>query len=267
MAVRISEDNSAFWQNYNTHKDLIERCFHYLLTHRFPNPEGAQDSYGTVLQRLHELNVFNRFDLKRIIAQRMGVDKKYMYQITEEDCNEVVVQALGINVEKKFEQFMFKWIEHILEEAYSKRRKHADRYITSRDIAEQPPCNSKELREILGESSFAQSEKETANLEKHLDKKARIDNMKVSPTYADRECYVGTKHEDALDTLVVEDLKAKVRAQLRDKERTILDMTLEGVPGSDIAVSMKCSPQHVNSLMQRIRERFVECMREERVTA
>ena len=264
MAVRIVSD---FWTNYAAHKDLIDRCFHYLLSHRFPNVEGEQDAYDSMLVKLYDLNVFLKFDVRRLVVQKMGMDKKCTYQISEQDCSEEVLQGLGINVEKKFEQFVFKWVEHFLQEAYSQRAKHAARYIPSNDLAEVPPSSSKDLWDRLNECRFVQSRDEADKLDVHLDKKTRIDNVKTYPTYEETGDYVGSKMGDSLDTLVEEDLRGKIRTQLRGKERQVYDLTLDGLQGTDIAEAIGCSTQNVHILMKSIRTKFAQYMSKQTVTA
>jgi DNA-directed RNA polymerase specialized sigma24 family protein len=264
MAVRIVSD---FWTNYETHKDLIERCFHYLLSHRFPTIEGEHDAYDTMLVKLYELNVFSRFDLRRLIAQKMGMDKKNTYQISESDCCEEVLQGLGIDADKKFEQFVFKWIEHVLSECYAQRAKHAARYIPSNDMAEEPPRDSKDLWERLNECRFVQSQEESEKLEQHLDKKASIDSVKTYPTYDEIGNFVGSKMGDSLDNLVEEDLRGKIRARLQGLERKVFDLTLDGFQGNDIAEVVGCSPQNVNLILKRVRGKVSRYIREEPVTA
>ena len=271
MAVRIVSDpllsdKVRFVLNYKAYKDLIDRCFYYLLN-RFPNPEGEQDAYGTLVQRLYELDVFGKFDPKRLVAQKKGISKKNLHKVSDAASTDESLKNLGINVDKKFEQFMFKWIEHVLQEAYVRRSKQAARYIPWQEMAHMPPRNSSELWDRLHECRFAQGEEEIELLDQHLKKKARIDYVKTYPTYSNIGDFVGGEIGDALEELSASDLKNKIRAQLHNSERRVFDLAVEGLAGSDIAKAMKCSPQNVNCLMVRIREKFRRYINEQLAVA
>ena len=170
MAVRVVEN---FWTKYYEHKDLIERCFHYLFC-RFPNPDGEKDAYSILLTRFFELNVFEKFNRKRLIAKKLGVHKKQLDKIDARGYTDRKLHKMGIDVDKKFEQFIFKYVEHILQEAYAQRQKHMVRFIPNQYLAENPPRNHTALYDSLNESVWAQSRKETEDLRIHIEKKARL---------------------------------------------------------------------------------------------
>jgi RNA polymerase sigma factor (sigma-70 family) len=260
MTVRVVTPDpvkcQSFWKSIDANKTLIEKCFRFLLR-KFPNVEGDQDAYDTLLQRLYELSVFDRFDPRCLVAKSRGIHKTQVHTVDAEDCTKENLAKIGINVDKKYEQFIYKWIEHILQECYTKSKKQATRYIRLPEHVNHPPRTSKELREILSENQWAQSEDERKELEVHLCKKETIEHLKVYPTYQDTGNYVGHPSEDALETVTATDLTDKIRAEMRNpRERQVLDLTLEGLKGSEIAEAVGCSPQNVNILLNRIREKY-----------
>lgn len=257
MAVRVVEN---FWTKYYEHKDLIERCFHYLFC-RFPNPEGEKDAYSILLTRFFELNVFEKFNRKRLIAKKLGVHKKQLDKIDARGYTDRKLHKMGIDVDKKFEQFIFKYVEHILQEAYVQRQKHMVRFIPNQYLAENPPRNHTALYDSLNESVWAQSRKETEDLRIHIEKKARLGATKFYPCYQQTADYVGIKSDNALEAVEAEELQNKIRAELPNKERRVFDLALEGFKGSDIAESMGYTAQNINLLMQNIRHKYSQYMK------
>jgi hypothetical protein len=257
-----------FWVKYAQHKKLIDRCFHYLLSSRFPNPEGEQDAYSTLLMRMYELDVFNKFNPKRIVAQRKGICKNQANDaVADSEVSDENLQKLGIDIEKKFEQFVFKYIEHILQEAYMQRKKQSQRFLHCGSLSE---CRLKprQLVSFMNDSKWAQGEEQLAELEKHLEKKAANKNFRVYPTYDESADYVGSKEDNALDSILANEITRKFREILHnDSERKVYDMTLEGISNTDIASSLDCTPQNVNIILQKIRKKYERFMEKTNVPA
>jgi hypothetical protein len=268
MKVRVMK-LEQFWETYAKNRDLIDRCFHYLLQSRFPNPDGEQDAYSTLLMRMYELDVFNKFDPKKIVAKKRGICKNQANAaVSDEEVSDEALKAMGIDIKKKFEQFVFKYIEHILQEAYMQRKKQAHRYLRYREMVERPPQESSEMWGRLHESPWAQTCEQLEDLDDHIMRKEKYGQAKCYPTFRDIGDFVGSKHEDALDKVLSDEIVSKFRGLLRnEKERKVYDMTLEGISNSDIATAIDCTPQNVNILVKKIRERFERFMQNTKIAA
>lgn len=258
MAVRIVHD---FWDNYHNYEDLIKRCF-YCLLQRFPYPDNEKEAYNQLLSRLFDLNIFSKFNPKQLAARKLGINKKWASAvITRKEASAESLKKFGINVESKFEQFVFKWIEHCLSEAYDQRRKQAHRYLPSYELAEQPPRDSTELRDRLCENQWAQSEEELAVLERHTAKRQTSNSRRTYPTYSDAGDFVGSKMGNALDEVEGEEIADKFTAVLKPSERRILDLLQAGCKPVEIAGACECSPQNVSVLMTEIRRKYNRFMK------
>jgi hypothetical protein len=254
VAVRLVAD---FWQNCEEYKELINRCFLFILN-KFPNPDGEQDAYDTLLMRLYELNVFGKFDPKKLVAKKMGVNKKDVSSISDEACSSERLSEIGIDIDKKFEQFIFNWIKHVLQESYTQRGKQASRFISSGDSFNYLPMSSKDTWGYLKESPFAQTTEEINKLNKHLERKAQNDNVRFYPTTRDSTDYTGSKWDGALEGVEANETHQTIRSQLVGKERRVYDLLLQGVPKKDIAEAMHCSKQNVFIILNKIKEKIVK---------
>jgi len=254
MAVRIVSD---FWSKYESNKDLITRCFKFLLN-KYPNPEGEMDAYNSLLSDMFRLNVFAKFSRKRLVAQKLKIDKKSAdTEVSDSDITDEAMARMGIDVEKKFEQYLFVWIEHCLQDRYDRRRKQGARYVTNCTILECPPRSFTEVRANFQESPWAQGAAEELSLEKHIEKVDRIGVTRVYPTYKDASAYVGSKIDSPLDDMIHKDLVSKFMTSMQQgKEKQVAELIMKGYGQSEIADVLQCSSQYVGTLLKKVRERF-----------
>jgi DNA-directed RNA polymerase specialized sigma24 family protein len=260
MAVRIVSD---FWSNYNENKDLITRCFKFLLN-KYPNPDGEMDAYNSLLSDMFRLNVFAKFSRKRLVAQKLKIDKKSADDaVQDSDITDEAMARMGINVEKKFEQYLFVWIEHCLQDRYDRRRKQGARFVTNCTIIECPPRSFSEVRANFQESPWAQGASEELALEKHIEKVDRIGLTRDYPTYKDASAYVGSKIDSPLEDVLHNDLVSKFMVSMQPgKEKQVAELIMKGYAQSEIADVIQCSSQYVGMLLKRVRERFNMLMEE-----
>lgn len=135
MAIRIIK---GFWNNVKSEEDLIKRCFFYILK-KCPDPEGTNNAYNNMILELFLHDVFNKFDKRKLMRSKLIKD--LTEEGTEKKAAEVIVdaqmegkeysseeyKAAGIDLRKKYEQFIFSWINKFLREQYDKNGKRYNR--------------------------------------------------------------------------------------------------------------------------------------------
>lgn len=131
MSVRIIKD---FWNNVKSEEDLIKRCFFYILK-KCPDPEGINNAYNNMILELFLHDVFNKFDNRKLMRSKLIKD--LINKGTERKAAEVIIdsqmedkeysvedyETAGIDLRKKYEQFIFTWINKFLREQYDKNGK------------------------------------------------------------------------------------------------------------------------------------------------
>jgi len=272
MTVRVVED---FWTNVQMHDQLIRRCFIYLIN-KFPNPDGEEDSYNELMVRMMSLNVFSRFDPARLVnVDRSRLRKKGS---TERQIDLLIERALkrkSINVDKKFEQFVYKWIEHFLQEAYKKRKNHAARfspYGTFIDNVHKETYLNK-LRESRGswadKDNAAVLEKlalETEELQTGQDedsdvpkKSKRGRKKRKYPDVNDVHEIMTRRSENPLDLLTAEETRNRLyQDAVRPIDRKILELKEQGLRGKDIAMAVNCTSQYVSLFLKKLAKKHAQ---------
>jgi len=249
MAVRIVRD---YWTNVVSYQDLIKRCFSYLYR-KFPNPQdGVQESYQDLLVRLYELDVFSRFDPRKILAAHGDLSEEQTKKVTTAKATKLLKKR-GVNVDKKFEQFVYKWIEHILGESYHKRVNHRYRYVTSGDM-DVHIADMKAVRDKFNENAWAQTPEELDYLQQHIINKNSKRWVRQYPVPGDIREFTGSKMDDPLDEVVAQDLQEEIRDHLTSRsERTLYNRTLDGLSGVEAGRLCNKTPQQVHIMMKSIR--------------
>jgi len=217
--------DSCFWSNIKKHETLIKKCFFYLLN-KYPNPEGRNDAYNTLIVKMHHMKVFQRFDEDR--AKKEDKDKA-------------------------FQQFLYKYIEKILGDTYRSRVKQSKRFAPVEYVEEITPVTYS-LLVNPNDTSFAKPEDfdDEGNIKKPV--------RNNYPSINDIGEYVGHKGFNAHDELEASDLVVKIREVLKgDIEKTVFDLREEhGFNVVDIAVTMKYTPQNVSLILNKIKNRCID---------
>ena len=102
MTVRIDND---FWSKYEKNEVLLRKCFTYLYNKKYPVSEGEESAYNYLIMEFFRKDIFARFD-----AERQG-------KITQ-------TKVLNKSEDKKFQQFVYKWVESVMYGIYHKNRNH-----------------------------------------------------------------------------------------------------------------------------------------------
>lgn len=217
--------DTSFWSNIKKHETLIKKCFFYLLK-KYPNHDGVDEAFNTLLVQMHHMRVFQRFDEDRA---------------TNEDKDKV------------FQQFIYQYIEKILGDTYRNRVKQRRRFTPLEHVEDITPSTYGVLVNPH-ETSFAKPE--DFDDEGNVKKPVRTDY----PTINDIGEYVGHKGFNVLDDLEANDLIVKIRKVLKgDVEKRVFHLREEyGLNAVDIATAMNYTPQNVSLILNKIKKRCVE---------
>lgn len=243
MTVHIVDN---FWDNYQNNEDLILRCFRYLFK-RHPDNEGESGSFNNLLIRMKELKVFERFDIMKI-----AIAAKEKGLISEGDLSEVCTESslkdLGINVDKKWEQFIYKWIEKIISYEYRRNGRHSRTFINGEDAVNYGiPVQNK--------TSWIQDPKKAASYSEKFnaysnDRRGR----KFPPTFSGRYIAGEDEFDNQLDALSTSELKSSIIDKLTGKnDIRIFELMLLNKTEKEISEELNFSKQYIGSIIRKIR--------------
>lgn len=131
-------DPEQFRREYDLAEGEIKRIFGHLYQSKYPVCESMSEAFNQVFVGLYELNVFQRWSVARVvkaeIKRRTGSDDKaeevYRRLIKSgSDEAEKMALSMGINLKAKRGQFLYKWIEHILGDAYIRKGRELRRFM------------------------------------------------------------------------------------------------------------------------------------------
>lgn len=215
--IRIVDD---FWANHKEYERLLKRCFYYIYS-RFPDPDGTQNSYHDLLMQLMSMDVFHRFDASR--------------------------HAPGA-VDTKFEQFMFMWIQKVLEDAYRARGKRAARFFPTN--CEDIHKESLYIKNLCQELEPIQRKKELVARKETGDARG----LKFYPSYQDMDDYISDPNIDPIDSMGAEETISQIMWRLKnDTERKVLKMMLMHCEVAEIATSTGFSKAYIHHIIKKIR--------------
>jgi RNA polymerase sigma factor (sigma-70 family) len=217
-------DNN-FWGNIKRHDTLIKKCFYYLFK-KYPNHDGINEAFNILLVQLHHLNVFKRFDATRPKNQ---------------------------DLDKAFQQFIYKYVEKIMGDTYRSRINHSKRFAHSEHVEEITPVTYN-IQVNPNDTSFAKQE----DFDKYGYVKKPI--RRDYPSINDLGEYVGEKGFNALDELEATDLVEKVKSILKGNvEKRVFELREKyGLSVIDIADIIGCSSQNVSLILNKIKNRCIE---------
>lgn len=240
MTVRIVPN---FWKNIENNKELILRCFMYSFK-KHPDPDGEQASYSNLLIKMNEYGVFNRFDLERLVIAA-GVEGL----LEGLPLTESWVKAVGVDVDKKWEQFIFKWIEKIINEEYnrngkiSRTFKHGNRLL---DYGIPEPDRTSWIDDP--EEAIAYEEK--FNSYSETDRRGR----KFAPTFSGRYIAGDEGFDDPCDALSAMELRERILSRLTGiNDHAIFELMEKDMTESAIAKKLNLSTSYIGKVIRKIR--------------
>jgi DNA-directed RNA polymerase specialized sigma24 family protein len=226
--VRIVED---FWENYQEYQEQIISSILHITRRQFPNPDpqGEKEDINYVITELHRLNVFGKFDRKRLTSKTRST-------------------------RQQFENFLYQRIWAILYGEYGRRRKRTVRfrrvpaiekaYDTNKSIDAIIAYEDRYLRDMKPNPDPAEEE--------------RIQHIRASrhPTRDDLgEIYSVIENTDH-DTLIEETRQNILSACKNDKERKVIMMREEGYQNREIGEVLNMSGSNVAIILGRIKKRY-----------
>jgi len=240
MPVRILE---SFWENVKNNEKLIRRCFiHHF--NRHPDPEGIESSYNNLLVKLDEHNVFGRFDLRKLMVAA-GLSLALSNSVVTEEA----LTSAGVDVNKKWEQFIYKWIENIINEEYNRNGKRLKRFLHGDRLVDYGI--PKEER-----TSWIHDAEEAAMYEERFlkyteDRRGR----KYPPSFTNRYVAGEDEFDSPVDALEVGDLRGDILSRLSGKnDVSIFTLLTQGLTEKEIAEELNFSQQYVGTIIRKIRK-------------
>lgn len=230
-----------FWNNFHSYEDVITRSFLYLFNKKYNNAPvydaTARDaSFNNLVVELNRHRVFDRFDVSRIDIEK---------------------------VDKKIQQYLFKWTEQILYKEYHDRRKRTVRFrrVSSFDSFHKD-IYSKETREMFVDEVSGVDTDHLADKEKSkaLKAKAQTEKMyKKYPTIEDIPSVCSEKYESAIDRLEVEDAMRMIQGACQTElERKIVKLKLAGESNKVIGIQLACSGAKIGTILSKLQERYLK---------
>lgn len=240
MSVRIIEN---FWNKVSENENLIRRCFLYHFK-RHPDPEGIDASYNNLLVKLEEYGVFDRFDLQRLViaAGAEGVLK-------DEELTPEVLKEIGINVNKKWEQFIFKWVEQIVNREYNRNGRYSRTFLRGEELSDYGIPQG-EKTSWINDVQDAKNYEEKFNTYDETDRRGRL----FPPTFSNRYKAGEEGFDDQSEALSASELRDKILSRLTGKnDRAIFELMEKGLLDREIGAELGFSKQYVSSVLKKVR--------------
>lgn len=240
MSVRIVEN---FWDTFQINKRLIEKCFHYNYK-KFPSEEGVKESFNAFVLTLHDKDIFSKFDLNKIIPDSMR--DQLGEGITEEK-----LEAAGINVQRRWERFIFNYTFKILSEAYAETERHNERFGYTENYFDTGIPKEDDCKWMTSEEEIAAYNSKSSNFKDDGDRRGFI----YPPSFDNHVRPSEEGFDNQLEALSVADLREVILSKLTAKYcKDIYTLTEEGYNGKEIAEKLGVSQQLVNLKMKIVRE-------------
>jgi hypothetical protein len=239
MSIRILEN---FWDNYKSNKDLIYRCFSFIYA-KYPDPEGTDVSFNNLLVKMHKYNVFARFDIsKLVIAAGLSV------VLSEKETSEEALLKAGVNIDKKWGQFIYNWVNKIMGDEYLKNGKRMRKFIHGDTLTDYgfPREDS---------SSWISDKEEAEAYEKKFseytdDRRGR----KFPPSFQNRYIAGEENFDNQLDTVAAVDLRDSIMRRLSGKnDKAVFILMEQGFTEKEISEKLNFSQQYIGPISRKIR--------------
>jgi hypothetical protein len=238
-----------------------------------------------VLIELERLQIFDRFDAFKLLSEEA---RRKLDALRSKKASEYLVETFvnkefeSINVAKKFEQHMYKWIEHIVGEDYTKRTKNSRRFVRVEaidtlneksyarmrrghyssfkdglDIYEDGINDKKKYERIL-------EDRKEKRLNKHIIKKEKVGETtnkrkarRLStygfPTISNSKEFQSQYGGNFEEYLIAKDIKVKIyNSLISDTERKIFNLKCDDLNIPEIAEIVGMSSQNVLNIINKI---------------
>lgn len=256
MAIRIVGD---FWTLVKSNDSLIKRCFTHLFS-MFPDTNGYTYSFNNVLVRLYEMQIFEKFTHEKLIIGKLSgmyrkaghkKDEALMLAKEEMDREHYTidnVRGKAIDVDKKWEQYIYTWIQKIINDEYCKNGNYMRKYRHNESMIDYGTPAEEKSYWIESEEEIISFKENNANFKD--DRRGKL----FPPSFSNRVRPSEEEFDAALDTLEARDLQESICSRLEDKEQRIFKLlTEEGMSAEEISVAIGCTPQNINRIIKKIR--------------
>lgn len=240
MTVRIVPN---FWKNVENNKDLILKCFKHHFG-RHPDPDGRQASYCNLLIKMNEYDVFNRFDLERLVIAA-GVEGV----LTGRPLTEADLINAGINVEKKWEQFIYKWVEKFLNEEYNRNGRISRTFKHGNKLFDYG-IPEYDRTSWIDDPEEAIAYEEKFNNYSETDRRGR----KFAPTFSGRYIAGDEGFDDPCDAFSATELREKILSRLNGiNDQAVFKLMEKDMTESAIAKKLNLSTSYIGKVIRKIR--------------
>lgn len=232
-----------FWNLFEENRDLINRCFNHLFK-RLPDYEGKKYSYNNLIIRMHELNVFCKFSLKKIAIKEKKEHLINKINLTKKDLIES-----GVDVSKRWEKYIYNWIQKILQERFYIENSYQSRYIYNCSLFDYP---YKENYTYWAETEY----KRYNNTEESDEKKSVTRRGKIYPPCFNNRLHPSEEYfDDPLDLLLAAETEQLILENLNGKfEKEIYHLLKQEICSKDISYSLKLSISYINKKIKKIKQ-------------
>jgi len=239
MSIRILEN---FWDNYKINEELIRRCFFHHFN-RHPDPEGENRSFNNLIVKMHEFNVFGRFDIsKLVIAAGISV------ALSENETSEGALLKAGVDINKKWGQFIYKWVEKIINDEYNKNGKMLRKFVHGESLTDYGIPQE-------DNSSWINDAEEAATYEKKFSSYTENrQGRKFPPSFNGRYIAGEEEFDNQLDAVEATDMRDSIASKLSGKNDKVIFALLEqGLTEKEISDKLNFSQQYVGTILRKIR--------------
>lgn len=226
--VRIVEN---FWENYQEYEEQIISSILHIVRRQFPNPDpqGEAEDINHVITELHRLNIFGKFDRKRLTSKTR-------------------------TTRQQFENFLYQRIWAILYGEYGRRRKRTVRF--KRVAAVECIRQTKSAEETLYDDKYLR------DMKPHPDpiEEERLQHVRACRHLTkDDVGVVCSVIENTDDATLTKDTRNKVlKACADDRDRKVVTMKEEGYQNREIAETLNVSGSCIAVILGRIKKRYEE---------
>lgn len=233
MAIRLVKGD--FWEDIHAHEKLIRKCFIHLYN-KFPSPDGQESMYAALLIWMYEKEILKKFDPNR------GRDSK--------------------SIDKKWEHFIFCYLQKFMEASYYKRGLHRKRYKTDKNIDLYHRKSYSMLHKPsveLFNNEIDRSFREKNKAKRKPPRISRANSAGAYPSIDNLEDLNSSDRYDATDHMLVGELNHIIESTLvSDTERRVVQGCKQGLTHVDIAAQINKTPAAVSAIVKRIRKRCLK---------
>lgn len=241
MSVRIVEN---FWSQVKKNETVLRRCYvHHF--NRHPDPDGLESGYNNLLVKFNEYGVFDRFELRKLViaAHAEGL-------IGEQELTPELLTSIGINVQKKWEQFLYKWTEKVVNDEYNKNGKYMKRFLRGDTLIDSGIPQEDRSMWIEDRKEAQEYEEKFAAYDEE-DRRGR----KFPPTFSHRYIAGEEGFDDQSEALHASELRNQILTNLTGKvDRAVFELLEQGYAEKEISEQLGFSRAYAGVIIRKIRD-------------